>query len=241
MNPDGPSRFITYLSSIASGHTDPVMGTYPGLNSERWYDASQVAICAVLEDDFARLRDEILALPTQIYYSETEPIERSGAWTIFPILELGRRNVANAARLPTVAAIAEAHGAIQTLAGGIYVSKLAPGAAIAAHRGPTNTRIRCHLGIQIPDGDCAIEIEGERRSWTEGACLVINDHLEHQAWNRTNQERIILVVDVWHPDLHDLERTLLTGLHVYADVQSVAISTWHQRKMQSQTGPQEEV
>jgi aspartyl/asparaginyl beta-hydroxylase (cupin superfamily) len=50
------------------------------------------------------------------------------------------------------------------------------------HREPsraTNTRVRCHLGIQIPSGDCGIEVGGERGTWQTRACLVLNDHLEH--------------------------------------------------------------
>jgi aspartyl/asparaginyl beta-hydroxylase (cupin superfamily) len=52
---------------------------------------------------------------------------------------------------------------------------------------------------------------------------------DHNVWNRTEADRIVLIVDVWHPDLTAEERTLLTGLHVYADVQSQAISTWRER------------
>jgi aspartate beta-hydroxylase len=236
MSSHGLDRFAEYLSSVGVGRIDPVMGTYPGLSSQRWYDSSNFPVCSALEANFSRLRKEILALPKEIFHSESEPIPRTGAWTIYPILELGKKNLANAARLPTVDAIANQYGAIQTLAGAIYVSKLAPGSTIAAHRGPTNTRVRCHLGIQVPTGDCAIEVAGDRLSWTTGKCLVLNDHLEHRVWNRTNLERIVLVVDIWHPELTDIEKTLLTGLHVYAYQQTAAISMWHQRNLQAQKG-----
>lgn len=63
---------------------------------------------------------------------------------------------------------------------------------------------------------------------------MLNDHLEHSAWNRTTTERIVLVIDVWHPDLTEIEKTLLSGLHVYADVQSQAISTWRERDSRAQ-------
>jgi aspartate beta-hydroxylase len=90
------------------------------------------------------------------------------------------------------------------------------GTHIAAHCGPTNLRVRCHLGISVPAGDCAIRVGSETRRWAEGECLVFDDHFEHEAWNHTGQERIVLVVDLWHPDLSALEVRLLEGFHSYA-------------------------
>jgi aspartate beta-hydroxylase len=235
VNTDDKSwRFANYLSSIASGVTDPVMGTYPDIDNSRWYDPRHFSMCVALEENFAEIKREILALPSRIFYPESEQVPTSGEWTIFPLLVMAQENSANAALLPVTMDIAVSHGAIQTITGAIFVSRLQPGTVIASHRGPTNTRIRCHLAIQIPSGDCGIEVGGERRTWHEGACLMLNDHLEHSVWNRTETARIVLVVDVWHPDLTEVEKTLLTGLHVYGDVQSRAITTWRERDSRAQ-------
>jgi aspartyl/asparaginyl beta-hydroxylase (cupin superfamily) len=235
VNTDDKSwRFTKYMSSIAAGVTDPVIGTYPDIDNSRWYDPRRFSICAALEEKFAEVKREILALPPRIFYRDSEQIPRAGEWTILPLIVMARKNSVNASLIPTTVDIIESHGVIQTLTGGTFVSRLKPGTIIASHRGPTNTRVRCHLGIQIPSGDCGIEVGGERRTWQEGACLVLNDHLEHSAWNRAETERIVLVVDVWHPDLTEVEKTLLSGLHVYADVQSQAISTWRDRDSRAQ-------
>jgi aspartate beta-hydroxylase len=90
------------------------------------------------------------------------------------------------------------------------------GTHISAHRGPTNLRVRCHLGIDVPDGDCAIRVGDETRQWIEGECLVFDDHFEHEAWNRTAADRIVLIVDLWHPGLSPTEVRLLEGLQGYA-------------------------
>src|ERR1700744_1142989 len=91
------------------------------------------------------------------------------------------------------------------------------GTHIAPHCGPTNLRLRCHLGIAVPAGDCAIRVGDETRFWTEGECLVFDDHFEHEAWNHTGEDRIVLIVDLWHPSLTGAEIRLLQGLHHYAD------------------------
>jgi aspartyl/asparaginyl beta-hydroxylase (cupin superfamily) len=231
---EGTWRFAKYLSSVASGDVDPVVGTYPDIDNSRWFDPDRFPICSSLEEHFPEIKREILALTPAVYYQDSEQIPRSGQWGIFPVLAMARKNSANASLLPITTDIAESHGAITTLTGGILVSRLKPGTVIATHRGPSNTRIRCHLGIQVPSGDCGIEVDGEKRGWQEGTCLMLNDHLDHNVWNRTEDERIVLIVDVWHPDLTAAEKTLITGLHVYADVQSQAISTWRERDSEAQ-------
>lgn len=106
--------------------------------------------------------------------------------------------------------------AMRTAAGLIYVSRMRSGAHIRPHRGPTNLRLRCHLGISVPDGDCALRVGDDTRQWQEGRCLVFDDYLEHEAWNHTAQDRIVLIVDLWHPGLSATEVRLLEWLHGYS-------------------------
>jgi aspartyl/asparaginyl beta-hydroxylase (cupin superfamily) len=47
-----------------------------------------------------------------------------------------------------------------------------------------------------------------------GRCVVFNDFLEHEAWNATSGERIVLVVDLWHPDLSEAEIRMLESFHM---------------------------
>jgi aspartyl/asparaginyl beta-hydroxylase (cupin superfamily) len=104
---------------------------------------------------------------------------------------------------------------MRTVAGLIYVSRMRASTHIHPHRGPTNLRVRCHLGISVPDGDCAIRVGAETRHWRDGECLVFDDTFEHEAWNHTADDRIVLIVDMWHPGLSATEVSLLQGLHGY--------------------------
>ena len=41
----------------------------------------------------------------------------------------------------------------------------------------------------------------------------IDDAFVHDAWNDSDRERVVFIVDLWHPDLSDDEVALLEGLH----------------------------
>lgn len=223
-----PGRFIDYMSSVADGEIDPVVGTYPGIENARWFDSARFPICRELEQRFQAIAKEIADLPGEVFFpdSERDAVPRRGNWETLTVYAMGHRYEEAARLLPTTVGLIENFGGVTTMGGGAFVSRLPPGASIESHRGPTNTRVRCHLGIDIPSGDCGIEVGGEVRGWTEGRCLMLNDHLPHRVWNHTDEERVVLVLDVWHPELTAVERTLLEGLHVYSSVQAEPITKW---------------
>lgn len=75
---------------------------------------------------------------------------------------------------------------------------LEPHSKILPHKGDTNAIYRCHMGLSIPAGlpGCGFKVKGETRSWQNNEWLVFMDAFEHEAWNDTNENRYILVVDV---------------------------------------------
>lgn len=130
-------------------------------------------------------------------------------------LERGRTHPDGLAACPATAAILERYGAIHGLAGLAYVSRLAPATAVAPHRGPTNMRVRCHFGVTVPPG-CEFVVDGTSRGWSEGKCIVFDDSFEHAVCNAGTGDRLVLVIDLWHPDLTVREIELLEGPHRYA-------------------------
>jgi aspartate beta-hydroxylase len=87
--------------------------------------------------------------------------------------------------------------------GAVKVSRLTPGTTIKPHCAAVNDRIRVHLALAVPDGDIGIRVAGEGRRWEEGQLLVFDDSFEHSVWHRgsTEEDRIVLIVDLRHPDL----------------------------------------
>jgi aspartate beta-hydroxylase len=90
-------------------------------------------------------------------------------------------------------------------------SVLRPGTHILPHRGVTNTRLVTHLPLIVPP-DCALRVGGETHVWEEGRCITFDDTFEHEAWNRSDQTRVVLILDSWNPDLSEAEQAAVTDL-----------------------------
>ncbi len=216
-------RFLRYVESLAD---DPAGGIYPELPAQPWLNPSAFPLVTYLESRHAAIRAEILALDAARFHRESERIGRTGDWDVVFLYERGRRRDDVCAACPVTARGIDALGAVRTMAGLVYVSRMRAGTHISAHHGPTNLRVRCHLGISVPDGDCAIRVGGETRHWEAGRCLVFDDHFEHEAWNHTGEDRIVLIVDLWHPALSAPEVALLEALHGYADLHARRLSRY---------------
>jgi aspartyl/asparaginyl beta-hydroxylase (cupin superfamily) len=89
-------------------------------------------------------------------------------------------------------------------------SKLAAETTIPPHNGLLNTRLICHLPIIVPENCGALRVGNEERRWVEGEMLIFDDSIEHAAWNKSKHERVILLFEVWRPELSADERELIT-------------------------------
>ncbi|XP_038619229.1 aspartate beta-hydroxylase domain-containing protein 1 [Tachyglossus aculeatus] len=90
-------------------------------------------------------------------------------------------------------------------------SVLLPGARLEGRCGPTNARVRCHLGLKIPPG-CELVVGGEPQCWSEGHCLLVDDSFLHTAAHNGAPEdgpRVVFIVDLWHPNVAGAERQAL--------------------------------
>jgi aspartate beta-hydroxylase len=107
------------------------------------------------------------------------------------------------------------------------ISALSPGTHIPSHTGASNKKIRIHLPLIVPrsashntDTDpplCRLRVGPQCESWTEGKCLIFDDSHQHEAWHDLSPDgrerslaRVVLIVDIWHPDLTDTEVKFLS-------------------------------
>jgi aspartyl/asparaginyl beta-hydroxylase (cupin superfamily) len=90
-------------------------------------------------------------------------------------------------------------------------SLLAPRTTIPPHVGVDNTRLVCHLPLVVPSG-CWFRVGAETRFWQEGKVLVFDDTIEHEATNPTDDLRIVLIFDIWHPGLSPVERDAVSAM-----------------------------
>lgn len=93
----------------------------------------------------------------------------------------------------------------------VCFSVLSPGTHILPHHGVTNVRAVVHLPLLVPD-DCALQVGGEVHAWRAGRCVAFDDTYLHEAWNRSGQTRVILLMDAWNPHLTQPERHAVAEL-----------------------------
>ncbi|GAB3358961.1 aspartyl/asparaginyl beta-hydroxylase domain-containing protein [Lysobacter tyrosinilyticus] len=93
----------------------------------------------------------------------------------------------------------------------VCFSVLSAGTHILPHHGVTNLRAVVHLPLIVPR-DCALRVGGEIHAWREGECVGFDDTWLHEAWNRSGETRVILLMDAWNPHLSLPERDAMTAI-----------------------------
>jgi beta-hydroxylase len=118
-------------------------------------------------------------------------------WKTFVLFGFGQRLEKNASLAPKTAEILESVPNLQTA----MFSILAPGYHIPAHKGVTKGILRSHIGLIIPKDreQCRIRVDDTITVWKEGEIFVFDDTYEHEVWNDTNEERVILLFDFDRP------------------------------------------
>jgi aspartyl/asparaginyl beta-hydroxylase (cupin superfamily) len=185
----------------------------PGLESKPWWDGSELSFVQTLESNAEQIRAEyidiLLSGSLRLHpQSKGGPRRRAsnGDWNIFELWSAGRLNQCNAVEAPfTTPLLSSIPELITNPRGLVYFSVLNPHVHIRAHCGPTNARIRLHLGLQVPSG-AFMRVGEERRTWKRGKCLVFDDSWEHEVWNKSDQLRAVLLMDTWHPQLGKEQR-----------------------------------
>ena len=196
-----------------------------GLLARPWHEPLDLAPCRMLLEHYEVIRREALELlrvdadearhtPTSVFCSYLSQALAAGDWADVGLYYNGMRNDKNARRAPETSKLLCQKRELRRHAtscpfGSAYFSLLRPGTRLSAHCGPTNARLRAHLGLVVPEGDICIRCGDEPpRRWAEGEVLLFDDSFEHEVWNLTDAPRLVLIVDLWHPQLDTDEKRL---------------------------------
>lgn len=146
---------------------------------------------AAIEREYACVRDALIPW--------VERKLHDGGWRVFGIFDFphGRPLADGVGRCPQTAALVEAHVPSH---GAVGFSVMRPGTHIRPHEGYAGRFLRCHLGLSVPPGDCALRVAGATRNWETGRALVFDDRVEHEAWNHTQADRVVLLIDFIPPE-----------------------------------------
>ena len=124
-------------------------------------------------------------------------ISKGDNWKTFVFSVLGDRYRPNCERCPRTARLLNRIPAIRNA----WFSIISPRYHIPAHEGPSKGFVRIHLGLKIPaeKENCSIRVADRKFFWQEGKCVVFDDSYEHEVWNDTDEERVVLFIDVDRP------------------------------------------
>lgn len=194
---------------------------FPGLPAGPYHDPALQPWLPTLTAATDAIRDEALGLLGHRGFEDfmgiPEGVDKSAyvggagakpAWDAFFFYRHGRRYDENHALAPRTSAVLESieRCEVDGQAPEICFSLLAPGSHIKPHFGVTNTRLVLHLPLRVP-ADCALHVIGHgEHAWREGQPMMFDDSYEHEAWNRSAEMRMVLLMDCWNPHLTPPER-----------------------------------
>jgi aspartyl/asparaginyl beta-hydroxylase (cupin superfamily) len=203
---------------IQSPYTHPLQYPpylVPGVPARTFYEAAEFEWAAVLEREYPTIKAELMQLLSDNgagfkgYMSEKQ--FRHSGWNTFNFFFYGKKFEENCERCPRTTEILESLPRFER--DHIMFSSLNPHTRIPPHTGPMNGILRGHLGMIVPQG-CYIRVGQDERTWQEGKVLVFDDSFEHEVWNHSDQVRIVLFTNFWHPCFSDREIKVLERFRV---------------------------
>uniref|UniRef100_A0A8V0XMH1 Aspartate beta-hydroxylase n=1 Tax=Gallus gallus TaxID=9031 RepID=A0A8V0XMH1_CHICK len=190
-----------------------------GLKAQPWWTAKETGYTELvksLEKNWKLIRDEgldVMDKKRSLFLPEDENLREKGDWSQFTLWQQGRKNENACKGVPKTCALLERFPeATGCRRGQIKYSVMLPGTHVWPHTGPTNCRLRMHLGLVIPKEGCRIRCAQENRTWEEGKVLIFDDSFEHEVWQDAESYRLIFIVDVWHPELTAQQRRTLPAI-----------------------------
>jgi aspartyl/asparaginyl beta-hydroxylase (cupin superfamily) len=218
--------------SIMSGRTRPYHQEcneihVPRLPEIPFHERSEFPWLASIEAKTDVIRAELLAaleadrdkFSPYIQYQPGDPVNQwqelnhSLRWSVFSLWAGGKPVPENIERCPeTARAVSELPLVdIEGLCPNVMFSALAPRTRIPPHNGETNARLVAHLPLIVPPR-CVMRVGHERREWKVGEVLILDDTIEHEAINDSDELRVVLMFDLWNPRLGPEERDMVRAM-----------------------------
>lgn len=127
------------------------------------------------------------------YYSYSSS---SNGWLTIPLIFFTIKNKATFNDFPRTYAILQEIPELITA----EFSIIEPNTQIKEHEGYSKQIMRTHLGLKIPSGDLALKCDNEIKKWEQGKTLSFNDGYLHEAWNNSQEDRWVLMIDTPIPN-----------------------------------------
>jgi hypothetical protein len=221
LTPDEDRRLRGFRSNILenldAGPLTPPLFLLPGIRGKKYFEPSSFPGLSDLEAATGGIRDEFLGIAEGLdlklvqssmgNHATRSEGSSTGKWSMIPLIRNGVVVEEFASRCPLTIALASQLGMprLGFISPSLYFSVLEPGSRIAPHSGITNARVIAHLPLIVPNR-CGFRVGGETREWEVGRAMVFDDITTHEAWNDSSETRVVLIADLWRPELSVAER-----------------------------------
>lgn len=185
-----------------------------------WIEELEAAASAIMEEARQVIADDAdapfrpyVANPPGTPLNQWKELDHSPQWGALFFWKHGVRDDANCRRCPGTAAVLDRMPMpdLPGRAPNAMFSLLRPRTRIPPHTGVTNLRATVHLPLIVPKG-CGFRVGAETREWEPGRAWMFDDAIEHEAWNDSDADRLILIFDVWNPFLGRDEQSFFADM-----------------------------
>lgn len=170
---------------------------------DTYYNAGNLDWAKLLEDNFEIIQAEILNFISKNEkqfepYFATEMMNEPNKWQTIGFLFWGLNDESRIKQCPKIFELLKKIPGLISFS----INKMEAHSEIKAHYGDTNSIYRCHFPIIVPAQlpDTGFQVGYEERSWEPGKLLIFNDAAYHKGWNKSDKERIILMIDIIRPE-----------------------------------------
>lgn len=136
-------------------------------------------------------------------------------WTAFRLQRFGDWIEANCKLFPQTTKLLKSLS-IPLAVRGIIFAKQKPFSGVQPHSDGRNFILTGHLGLKIPSKDpekCWIKVGQEKVSWKEKELIIFDTSFIHETMNDTDEDRYVLIIDFWHPELTVIEQESLQYIY----------------------------
>jgi len=208
-------------------HQEPRDFLYPGLPEVEFHDRELFPELRLLEEATPEIRAEFdrlieaeaaemvpyIQYPERVPLAQWRELNHNPRWSAIHLLQNGWEIESNARHCPRTMEVISGmpQPRVRNASPNAMFSLLAPRTRIPPHTGAANTRLVCHLPLIVPP-NCGFRVGETTREWRVGEAFVFDDTIEHEAWNESDELRVVLIIDLWAPALSAAEREAVAAV-----------------------------
>jgi ornithine lipid ester-linked acyl 2-hydroxylase len=198
-------QFILTQAEKSLRNLEKLIAHFSLTGNSTFFNPQEYSWVANLESNWLLIREELDRVLQDVdlipNFQDISPdqysITQDRRWRTYFFYAYGFKAENNCKKCPETTRLIESIPEMKTA----FFSILLPHKHIPEHCGPYKGIMRYHLGLIVPEPQtaCRIRVGEDIRYWEAGKSLIFDDTFPHEAWNDTDEIRVVLFVDFIRP------------------------------------------